>query len=94
MDEVDLLNYDGVFGTGKIFSEGVNYPSLSCLIMAFPIGNNPALLEQLIGRIERPFEGKMHPQAIDIMLKGRTAQSQAAQRINFYVNKGYKIKYL
>jgi len=94
MDEVDLINNDGVFGTGKIFSEGVNYPSLSCLIMAFPIGNNPALLKQLIGRIERPFEGKLQPQAVDIMLKGRTAQAQAAQRINFYVNEGYKIKYL
>lgn len=92
-DDIRIDEYDGIFGTGKIFSEGVNIPPLSSLIMAYPI-NNQALLKQLIGRIERPFEGKMQPQAIDIALKGRTAKAQLAQRINFYVNEGYKIKYL
>ena len=92
-DKVDLVNYDGIFGSGKIFSEGINEPPLSSLIMAYPI-NNRAVLEQLIGRIERPFEGKMQPEAIDIALEGRTAKTQLAQRINYYTDKGYKIRYV
>ena len=92
-DEVDLDTYDGIFGTGKIFSEGVNYPPLSSLVMAYPI-NNPATLTQLIGRIERPFEGKMQPEAIDISLGGKTAKYQLSQRLNYYINSGHKIKYI
>jgi hypothetical protein len=91
--EIDLKNYDGIFGSSKIFSEGVNQPMLSALIMALPI-NNRALLRQLIGRIERPYEGTPHPVAIDIALEGSTAKNQLAQRINFYANEGYKINYI
>lgn len=92
-DDVDLDTYDIIYGTGKIFSEGVNYPELSSLIMAQVI-NNRALLKQLIGRIERVYDGKMQPEAIDLVLEGRTAKNQAAQRINFYANEGYKIRYI
>ena len=91
--EIDLVNYDGVFGSSKIFSEGVNQPAWSSLIMAMPI-NNRALLKQLLGRIERPFDGKLKPQGIDIGMEGKTAKWQLAQRINFYVDEGYKIKYI
>jgi superfamily II DNA or RNA helicase len=92
-EEVDLKNNDIIFGTGKIFSEGVNHPILSSLVMAYPI-NNPATLKQLIGRIERPYEGKMYPEAIDIMLKGKTARYQASQRLNYYINEGHKLTYI
>lgn len=91
--EIDLANHDGIFGSSKIFAEGVNQPILSALIMALPI-NNRALLKQLIGRIERPYPGTPHPVAIDIMLEGKTGKFQAAQRINFYSNEGYKIDYI
>ena len=90
---VDLDTYNGIFGTGSIFSEGVNHPSLSSLIMAYPI-NNRALLKQLIGRIERIHEGKMIPEAIDISLEGRTAKMQLSQRLNFYTEEGYKLRYI
>ena len=92
-DVVDLDKYDGIFASGNIFSEGVNYPPLSSLIMAYPI-NNRALLKQLIGRIERVHEGKLTPEAIDISLDGRTAKAQLAQRLNFYVTEGYKLRYI
>jgi len=72
-----------LLGTGKIYSEGVNIPPLSSLIMGMPI-NNRTLLEQLLGRISRPFPGKLHPEALDIALRGKTAKNQLAQRINFY----------
>ena len=61
--------------------------------MAFPI-NNRALLKQLIGRIERIQEGKMTPEAIDISLDGRTAKMQLSQRLNFYTEEGYKLRYI
>jgi len=92
-DEIDLKTYNGIFGSGNIFAEGLNEPSLSSIIMAYPI-NNRASLKQLIGRIERPFEGKMQPEAIDLALEGRTAKSQLAQRINFYTDEGYNIRYV
>ena len=82
-----------VFGSSKIFSEGVNIPQLSCLILAMCI-NNRTLLEQLIGRVSRMHEGKKPPIVLDIKLTGKTAKNQAAQRINYYMEKGYKIDYV
>ena len=90
---VDLVNNDGIFGTSKIFAEGINQPVLSSLVMAQAI-NNRALLEQLIGRIERPYEGKLQPEAIDIALEGKTAKYQLSQRLNYYINNGHRIKYI
>ena len=82
-----------IFGSSKIFSEGVNIPPLSCLILGMCI-NNRTLLEQLLVRICRVHEGKKNPIIVDIMLKGKTAKNQASQRINFYMEKGMKIKYV
>jgi superfamily II DNA or RNA helicase len=79
-----------LFGTGKIYSEGVNIPPLSSLIMGMPI-NNRGLLEQLLGRISRIHEGKKQPEAIDIMLKGKTGKNQAIARINYYAEQNLKI---
>lgn len=82
-----------VFGSSKIFSEGVNIPPLSCLVLGMCI-NNRTLLEQLIGRVCRVHEGKKDPIVVDIKLRGKTAKNQAAQRINYYMEKGYKIEYI
>lgn len=82
-----------IFGSSKIFSEGINIPPLSCLVLGMCI-NNRTLLEQLLGRISRVHEGKKHPIVIDIKLLGKTAKNQAAQRINYYMEKGYEIEYI
>jgi superfamily II DNA or RNA helicase len=82
-----------LFGSSKIFAEGVNIPQLSSLILGMPI-NNYALLTQLIGRIARVHEGKKDPQVLDIMLKGKTGQNQANKRIGFYMDHGYKVKHI
>lgn len=79
-----------LLGTGKIYAEGVNIPPLSSLVMGMPI-NNRSLLEQLLGRISRPHPNKLHPEAIDIALKGKTAKNQLVQRINFYSEQNLKI---
>ena len=84
---------DICFGSIKIFAEGINMTQLSCLILATPT-NNQGLLKQLIGRITRPFEGKLQPEVVDIIVLGTTGKNQAAQRLNYYIERGYKIKYI
>jgi superfamily II DNA or RNA helicase len=78
-------------GTQSIFSEGISVNTLSCLILATPINNEP-LLTQLIGRVIRLMEGKRKPVVIDIHLKGKTASSQASNRMAHYMKEGYEIK--
>jgi superfamily II DNA or RNA helicase len=80
-----------LYGTQAIFSEGISVNSLSCLILATPINNEP-LLTQLVGRVIRKQEGKKSPVVIDIHLRGKTAQKQASNRIGYYMKQGYKIK--
>jgi len=80
-----------LYGTQAIFSEGISVNSLSCLILATPINNEP-LLTQLVGRVIRKHEGKKNPVVVDIHLKGKTAQKQASNRIGHYMKQGYKIK--
>lgn len=82
-----------VFGSSKIFTEGVNIPQLSSLVMGMPI-NNRTLLEQLLGRISRKHKDKLQPEAIDITLVGKTGKNQAIQRLNYYMEKNYKIRYI
>jgi superfamily II DNA or RNA helicase len=82
-----------LFGSTRIFSEGINIPPLSSLVLGLPL-NNPGLLEQLIGRIARIHEGKKDPEVIDIVLKGKTGANQARQRLGFYMDKGYQVKQL
>lgn len=80
-----------LFGTQAIFSEGINVPPLSCLILATPLNNDP-LLEQLIGRVCRELEGKIAPKVVDLHLLGNTARRQASARMGFYIRQGYHIQ--
>lgn len=81
-----------IFGSQSIYSEGISVAPLSCLIPASPINNDP-LLEQLIGRVERLYEGKLDPVVVDIKLDGYTAQNQFNNRFGFYLKQGYDINY-
>jgi superfamily II DNA or RNA helicase len=84
---------DILFGASKIYSEGVNIPELSCLILAMTT-NNVGLLEQLLGRISRNHPGKKNPEVIDFALVGQTAKRHLQTRVGFYIEKKYKIKYV
>jgi superfamily II DNA or RNA helicase len=91
---LEQINYGDkrvLCGTQSIFSEGISLNSLSCLILATPINNEP-LLTQLIGRIVRVQENKPTPVIIDIHLKGGVAKNQASQRLGHYMKEGYVIK--
>lgn len=80
-----------LFGTQSIYSEGISIESLSCLILATPLNNDP-LLEQLIGRVCREREGKINPIVVDLHLLGNTARKQASARMGYYMKEGYQIR--
>jgi superfamily II DNA or RNA helicase len=82
---------DIIFGTLSIFSEGFSESSLSCVILASPINNDP-LLKQICARINRKKEGKKQPVVVDIQLGGGTGRRQANNRRGFYLGEGWQIK--
>lgn len=93
VDEILYGDKEILYGTQAIFSEGISVNTLSCLILATPINNEP-LLTQLIGRVVRKHDNKRDPVIIDIHLKGKTAQRQASNRMGYYMKQGYQIKQL
>jgi len=93
VDEILYGDKNVLYGTQAIFSEGISVDTLSCLILATPVNNEP-LLTQLCGRVIRKKEGKIDPVIIDIHLKGNTARKQASNRVGFYMKQGWNMKYL
>lgn len=79
-----------IAGSRQIFSEGISIDRLSSVILATPISNE-GLLEQIIGRIMRPFEGKPHPEVIDLQFAGFADKKQNNLRLGFYLNKGWDV---
>jgi superfamily II DNA or RNA helicase len=93
VEEILTGDKNVLYGTQAIFSEGISVDTLSCLILATPVNNEP-LLTQLIGRVIRLKEGKISPVIVDIHLKGNTARKQATNRVGFYMKQGWDMKYL
>jgi superfamily II DNA or RNA helicase len=93
VDEILYGDKNVLYGTQAIFSEGISVDTLSCLILATPVNNEP-LLTQLCGRVIRKKEGKIDPVIIDIHLRGNTARKQASNRVGFYMKQGWYMKYL
>lgn len=86
-------NVDIICGSRQIFAEGISANALSCVILAVPIANQ-ALLEQIIGRIMRLYEGKLPPEVIDIQFSGYSEKLQNSERISLYAQKGWNIEVL
>tara|TARA_R110002153_G_scaffold43103_1_gene122054 strand:- start:129 stop:1412 length:1284 start_codon:yes stop_codon:yes gene_type:complete len=93
VDQILYGDANVLYGTQAIFSEGISVDTLSCLILATPVNNEP-LLTQLVGRVIRKKEGKISPVVVDIHLKGNTARKQASNRVGFYMKQGWDMKYL
>jgi superfamily II DNA or RNA helicase len=93
VDQILYGDANVLYGTQAIFSEGISVDTLSCLILATPVNNEP-LLTQLVGRVIRKKEGKISPVVVDIHLKGNTARKQASNRVGFYMKQGWNMKYL
>lgn len=79
-----------IAGSRQIFSEGISINALSCVILAVPMSND-SLLEQIIGRIQRIFPGKLNPLVIDINFAGYADKKQNNDRLGLYMRKGWQI---
>lgn len=88
-----FTDMDEIWGITSIFKEGISLDILSCLILAGPVNNEP-MLEQLVGRIQRPMPNKQQPKLVDIKLSGWTGSKQFQARLGFYMRMGYKINYI
>lgn len=82
--------YSCVLGSINLFTEGINIPALSALVLGTPTKNEPQL-EQLVGRVTRNIEDKLTPTIVDIRPKGNTMSRQALDRDYFYMNNSYKV---
>ena len=80
-----------LLATYSLASEGLDIPSLSCLVMAAPIGN-PKTLEQACGRIARPYEGKREPLVVDFLDNGGIPGALHRKRQKVYKQLGYHVK--
>lgn len=80
-----------IAGSRQIFAEGISINSLSCVILAIPM-NNDSLLEQIIGRIQRQYPGKLNPLVIDMQFVGNESKKQNSNRLGFYVKQGWQVE--
>jgi superfamily II DNA or RNA helicase len=61
-DQLDVASEANcIFATYQFASEGLDIPALDTLFLATPVGD----VEQAVGRILRPFEGKKEPIVVD-----------------------------
>lgn len=88
-----IADYDVVVASRPIFTEGISVNILSCVVMPQPSGN-PILLEQLIARVTRKYEGKDTPVVVDMKLKGGSAYNQYRDRLAFYASQDWVIKHI
>jgi superfamily II DNA or RNA helicase len=79
-----------IAGSRQIFSEGISVNILSCVILAAPIAND-ALLEQIIGRIQRMHPNKLPPVVVDMNFSGPSDRKQNRDRQAFYQRKGWEV---
>ena len=81
--------YDAVLST-KIFDEGISCHRLDTIYFTCP-GNNPAKLEQRIGRIQREHLNKRNPLVVDFWLAGAIVQAQQRNRLEWYIKNNFPI---
>jgi superfamily II DNA or RNA helicase len=79
-----------IAGSRQIFAEGISINILSCVILAVPMSND-SLLEQIVGRIMRPHEGKPNPIVVDIQFAGWADKKQNTDRLGLYLRKGWEV---
>ena len=79
-----------IAGSRQIFAEGISINILSCVILAVPMSND-SLLEQIVGRIMRPHEGKLEPIVVDIQFAGWADKKQNTDRLGLYLRKGWEV---
>lgn len=83
------IKYDAILST-KIFDEGISCHRLDTIYFTCP-NNNPAKLEQRIGRIQREHLDKKSPLVVDFWLSGAIVQAQQRNRLEWYIKNNFPI---
>jgi superfamily II DNA or RNA helicase len=81
--------YNAILST-KIFDEGISCHRLDTLFLTCP-NNNPAKLEQRIGRIQREHPEKKYPLIVDFWLQGPIVLRQQMNRLEWYNKQNFII---
>lgn len=89
-EQINSGQKSAIAGSRQIFSEGISINALSCVILAVPMSND-SLLTQIVGRIQRMFDGKQMPLVIDINFAGFADKKQNNDRLALYLRKGWTI---
>lgn len=88
--EIDEGSKSCIAGSRQIFSEGISVNRLSAVILPEPMAYD-GLIEQIIGRIMRQHDEKLHPEVFDINFSDHASRKQNESRLAFYMNKGWDI---
>lgn len=91
LEKIESGEASSIAGSRQIFTEGISVNPLSCVILGDPTSNE-SVLEQLIGRIQRLYPGKLQPLVVDINFASPSERKQNAMRYAFYVGKGWTIE--
>jgi superfamily II DNA or RNA helicase len=89
-EQINSGKRSAIAGSRQIFSEGISINALSCVILAVPMSND-SLLTQIVGRIQRMFDGKQMPLVVDINFAGYADKKQNNDRLALYLRKGWQI---
>jgi len=77
----------------KLADEGLDMPCLSAVVLAMPISKALGKVEQRVGRIMRPYEGKPSPVVVDLVDDAKPLQGLAWRRIkNVYRKLGCSVE--
>ena len=77
----------------KLADEGLDMPCLSAVVLAMPISKALGKVEQRVGRIMRPYEGKVAPVVVDLVDDAKPLQGLAWKRITkVYRKLGCEVK--
>ena len=79
-------------GTVQLLCEGLDLPFLSCVVLCSAPSAGPAL-QQIIGRVQRPFEGKARCVVVDVVDAG-VFRGRAYGRRRQYRDLGYTVEHL
>ena len=79
-----------IAGSRSIWTEGISANRLSMLILCSPTAN-PAVIDQITGRIRRKADGKLDPVVLDIYHASPAEKATARKRLALYGQWGWKV---
>lgn len=80
-----------VLGTIQLAKEGLNIPTLNCLIFASPPGRNRDIIDQAVGRILRKFHFDHAPTVFDLVDDCGNFVKSGQERFKYYQSMGYQL---